>query len=149
MDRGIGDERRLGRARVGKHERATRARGPVGHRERAADRAQVAGERQLARELMRREPLGRDLRGGREDAERDRQVEPAALLGQVRRCEVDGDAARGELEAAVLTTAARTRSRASFTSVSGRPTIVKLGRPFARCTSTVTSGASMPASARL
>src|SRR5207302_5597791 len=48
-----------------------------------------------------------------------------------------------------LTSAARTRSRLSFTSVSGRPTMVKEGRPFARCTSTVTSGASNPESARL
>src|SRR5687768_5271423 len=45
--------------------------------------------------------------------------------------------------------AARTRSRASRTSVSGKPTIWKAGRPGPRCTSTVTSGASMPASARL
>src|SRR5882672_3136638 len=48
-----------------------------------------------------------------------------------------------------LTRAARTRSRASFTSVSGRPTMVNEGSPFPRCTSTVTSGAFKPASARL
>src|SRR6266702_4272754 len=48
-----------------------------------------------------------------------------------------------------FTSAARTRSRLSFTSVSGRPTMVNEGRPFARCTSTVTSGASRPESARL
>src|SRR5499427_7147591 len=48
-----------------------------------------------------------------------------------------------------LTSAARTLSRLSFTSVSGRPTIVNEGRPLARCTSTVTSGALSPASARL
>src|SRR5690606_37520935 len=45
--------------------------------------------------------------------------------------------------------AARTRSLDSLTSVSGRPTMVKLGRPLARCTSTSTSGACMPARARL
>src|SRR5687768_11058471 len=45
--------------------------------------------------------------------------------------------------------AARTRSRASRTSVSGRPTIWNAGSPGPRCTSTVTSGASIPASARL
>src|SRR6185369_9573311 len=45
--------------------------------------------------------------------------------------------------------AARTRSRASRTSASGRPTMVKEGRPLARCVSTVTSGAAAPASARL
>src|SRR5690349_7840470 len=48
-----------------------------------------------------------------------------------------------------FTSAARTRSRLSFTSVSGRPTMVNEGRPFARWTSTVTSGALSPASARL
>jgi hypothetical protein len=45
--------------------------------------------------------------------------------------------------------AARTRSRDSRTSVSTRPTSVKLGRPLARCTSTRTAGASSPSRARL
>jgi hypothetical protein len=45
--------------------------------------------------------------------------------------------------------AARTRSRASLTSVSGSPTTVTLGRPPARCTSTATSGAARPSSPRL
>src|SRR5438874_2238090 len=45
--------------------------------------------------------------------------------------------------------AARTRSRASRTSASGSPTIWKAGRPGPRCTSTVTSGACTPESARL
>ena len=45
--------------------------------------------------------------------------------------------------------AERTRSRASFTSTSARPTSVKLGRPLARCTSTVTAGACSPRRARL
>src|SRR5690606_32372844 len=48
-----------------------------------------------------------------------------------------------------FTSAARTRSRDSLTSVSGRPTMVKLGNPPARCTSTATAGASAPVSARL
>ena len=45
--------------------------------------------------------------------------------------------------------AERTRSRASFTSTSANPTSVKLGRPLARCTSTVTGGAANPSKARL
>src|SRR5450830_1155341 len=45
--------------------------------------------------------------------------------------------------------AARTRSLDSFTSVSGKPTMVKEGKPLARWTSTVTCGACMPARARL
>ncbi len=48
-----------------------------------------------------------------------------------------------------LAMAERTRSRASFTSVSARPTSVKLGRPLARWTSTQTGRASRPSSARL
>ena len=45
--------------------------------------------------------------------------------------------------------AARTRSRLSFTSVSGSPTILNCGSPLARCVSTSTNGASIPVSARL
>lgn len=45
--------------------------------------------------------------------------------------------------------AERTRSRASLTSVSARPTSVKLGRPLARWTSTQTGRASSPNKARL
>src|SRR5687767_1221557 len=45
--------------------------------------------------------------------------------------------------------AARTRSRASRTSVSGKPTSVNAGKPFAKCTSTVTSGADIPDKPRL
>ena len=48
-----------------------------------------------------------------------------------------------------LIRADRTRSRASLTSVSGKPTMVNAGRPAARWTSVVTNGASMPESARL
>ncbi|HVE22547.1 MAG TPA: hypothetical protein VNC39_11265 [Acidocella sp.] len=45
--------------------------------------------------------------------------------------------------------AARTRSRASPTALSGRPTIRKFGRPLAICTCTSTGCASMPAKAKL
>jgi len=45
--------------------------------------------------------------------------------------------------------AARTRSRASRTSVSGSPTSVNAGKPFAKWTSTVTSGADIPDKPRL
>ncbi|CSF20866.1 Uncharacterised protein [Shigella sonnei] len=40
----------------------------------------------------------------------------------------------------LLIMALRTRSRASFTVVSGKPTIVKPGRPLLICTSTVIRG---------
>ena len=45
--------------------------------------------------------------------------------------------------------AARTRSRLSLTSVSGKPTILKCGKPLARWASTSTNGAFMPLKARL
>src|SRR5690606_30310424 len=45
--------------------------------------------------------------------------------------------------------AARTRSLASRTAASGRPTIDMAGSPPARCTSTRTSGARTPTRARL
>ena len=48
-----------------------------------------------------------------------------------------------------LTNALRTRSRLSFTAVSGRPTSVRPGKPLAKCTSTCTAGASKPTPARV
>ena len=45
--------------------------------------------------------------------------------------------------------AQRTRSRASLTSTSASPTSVKLGKPLAKWTSTVTRVASSPLNARL
>src|SRR5690606_354094 len=45
--------------------------------------------------------------------------------------------------------AERTRSRDSFTAASGRPTMLKAGRPPERCTSTSTGGAATPSRARL
>src|SRR6185312_1507526 len=45
--------------------------------------------------------------------------------------------------------ATRTRSRASFTAASGRPTMLVPGSPPDRCTSTVTAGALTPSCARL
>jgi histidinol-phosphate/aromatic aminotransferase/cobyric acid decarboxylase-like protein len=48
-----------------------------------------------------------------------------------------------------VASAARTRSRLSLTAAAGSPTMVKVGRPLPRCTSTVTWGAARPACARL
>ena len=45
------------------------------------------------------------------------------------------------------TSAARTRSRASLTALSGSPTMLKAGRPGATCTWTSTRRASMPSNA--
>ena len=47
-----------------------------------------------------------------------------------------------------FTSAARTRSLLSFTTVAGKPTMQKVGSPLARLTSTCTSGAPSPTCAR-
>jgi hypothetical protein len=49
----------------------------------------------------------------------------------------------------IAVSAARTRSRASPTALSGRPTIRKAGSPLLICTWTSTGTASMPEKAKL
>ncbi|MCW0461863.1 hypothetical protein NB717_002931 [Xanthomonas sacchari] len=60
-------------------------------RQHAVDRTQFAGQGQFAEEFVLAEHLRVKLAGGGEDAQRDRQVEAAALLGQVGRGQVDRD----------------------------------------------------------
>ncbi|MNX98034.1 hypothetical protein D3C86_1304200 [compost metagenome] len=72
------------------HGRALRV-GGHGHRERAAHGAQFARQRQLAGELVAGEAGVLDLPAGREDAQRDGQVEAARVLRQIGRGEVDDD----------------------------------------------------------
>jgi hypothetical protein len=97
------------------------------HGQRAAHRAQLARQRQLAGKFMAGQLARVDLPAGGQDAQRDRQVEAARILGQVGRRQVDGDAlVVRELQPRVLQRE-RTRSRASLTSTSARPTSVKLG----------------------
>ncbi len=61
--------------------------------ERAARRAQSAVERELAEEASPREPLGVEGVAGRgQDRDGDREVEPRALLAQLRRGEIHGHA---------------------------------------------------------
>src|ERR1700748_1938144 len=54
-----------------------------------------------------------------QDAERDRQVEMARCLGQVGRCEIDGDAARGKFEMRVLDRGAHARTALADLGVGG------------------------------
>jgi len=61
------------------------------HGQCATDRPQLPGERQLAGEFMAAQPAGVHLAAGGQDADRDRQVETAGVLGQVGRRQVDGD----------------------------------------------------------
>src|SRR5258708_19363422 len=86
------------RNRLRDHERAAVALRAEGHRERSADRPQLARQGELAGELERIEAFAWHLPGGGENADRDRQVEPAAFLGKVGGPEVHRGAARGEIE---------------------------------------------------
>jgi hypothetical protein len=79
-------------------------------------------------------------------AERDRQVVVAPLLGQIGGREIDGDAAGRQRQPEAII-AERTRSRASDTALSGRPTKVKAGIPGATCTWTSTGLTSIPSKA--
>jgi len=58
----------------------------------------LAGQGQFAQAFGCGQRSERNLAAGGEDAERDRQVEAAAFLGQVGRGQVDGDAATGKFE---------------------------------------------------
>ena len=62
-------------------------------RQRPGDGANRAVEAELADERVIDEPLGRQLVGGREDADGDREIEPGTRFGQAGRCEVDGEPA--------------------------------------------------------
>ena len=61
------------------------------HRERAADRAHLAGQRQLAHDRAAGQRVGASWPLAAEDRDRERQVEARAHLAQVRRREVDRD----------------------------------------------------------
>ena len=55
------------------------------HGQRTAHWPELAGQRQLPRELMAGQRRRIDLPAGRQDAQRNRQVKPARVLGQISR----------------------------------------------------------------
>ena len=71
------------------------ATGSLGRDERARNGPQSAVERKLADRRMALERLGRDLVGGGQHRQRNREVEPGSFLAQGRRSQVDGDPALG------------------------------------------------------
>ena len=95
-------ERGLGRVGRGQHESAPGALCADRHRQRAPHGAQLSAERELAREFETAQRVSRKLAGRGEYAERDRQIEAAGFLRQIRGREVDRDVARGKLEVRVL-----------------------------------------------
>ena len=83
---------------------------------------------------------------GRQDAQRDWQIERRTRLPHVGRCEVHRDALLREVEPRVAN-GARTRSRLSRTAASGRPTITRPGSPKDDVDFHCQGTASMPKSA--
>jgi len=83
------------------------------------------------------------LPGRGEDAQCDGQIEAPAFLGQIGGGEVDGDAARRKSNWQFWQRGAHPIF--AFLDLGFRQTDDgEIGRPLARCTSTVTSAASMP-----
>jgi len=87
IDIGAVDQSRFVRAPRRQHEGSAVLRGAPGHRQRSANGAQLSGERQLAREFVLAQVVGFELARCREYAQRDRQIEAAAFLAQLRRGE--------------------------------------------------------------
>ena len=98
---------------------------------------------------QRAERFGRQLTARRQQADGERQVEARARLAQVRGREVGGEPLRAGTREPEFSSAARTRSRASRTAASGRPTTVNAGSPRRTSTSTVTSRLSTPSRANV
>ena len=104
----------LAGAALGQHQGAAAALAVrrQGQRQRAAHGPQFAGQRQFARELAGSQPRGVDGVHGRQDAQRDGQVEAPRLLGQIGRSQVDGDAlVHRESETALLQRGANALAR--------------------------------------
>jgi hypothetical protein len=76
--------------------------GLKGSGQNAPYRQQFTAEGKLAHELVAFQRAVRHLTRGRQDAQRDRQIEAAAHLGQLGRRQGDGHAGNRELKAAVL-----------------------------------------------
>ena len=102
IDDRIADQRRFARARRRKNKGAAVAVGLQGHRERAANRAQIAGQRELAGKFVACKRIGGNLAGRGENTQGDGQIESRRVLGQVRRREIDRDLSRGEFELRIL-----------------------------------------------
>jgi hypothetical protein len=89
----VGDERGLDQVGLGDdQEPGARPPGGQGGREHALDGADVAAEAQLADGPQALEGGRRHRPGRGQQPDRDRQVEPGALLGQVGRGQRHGDA---------------------------------------------------------
>ncbi len=97
----VTDQCRLFSVVAGQHQYAPAVADLQCRRQDAVHRPELAGQRKLADEFVVFEITGNQLPRRGEDAERDRQVEAPAFLGQVGRREVDGDAPCREIEAGI------------------------------------------------
>lgn len=92
-------QRRFGRIPRWDHQDAARFGRRDGGGQRACNRAQLAGQAQLAQELVRQQRLRRDLATGGKNAQGDGQIVAPAFLGQVGGRQVQGDAPLREIKA--------------------------------------------------
>jgi len=107
VDLGSGHQRGLLGTAVWKHQPGLLSLSMAGQRQAhgqcAANRPDFAAERQLAGKFVTRELAGVNLTAGGQNSECDRQIEAAGILGQVGRCQVDGDSfVAGKFQSAVL-----------------------------------------------
>ena len=94
--------------------------GALGHGERAAARADLAVEGELAEDRKALQRLGGDVARGGQDRAGDREVEAGPRLAQRRGREVDGDAAQREVEPGVEDGRAHALARLAYGAV-GEP----------------------------
>ena len=117
-------------AGLGRADEPAEARAPrsLGGDQRAGDGPDAPVERELAERGDIRRAHRRQLMRRGEHRERDREVEPRALLAQARGREVDRDPPHRETRARPRRCPLRTRSFASWQARSASPTIANDGR---------------------
>ena len=93
-----GQCRLRGRARRAQDARQPRTPRRLRQSENTPDRPEPSVQRELAYGGMLGEALARDLPGGGEDRQSDREVEPGALLPQARGSEIDRDSPQRPFE---------------------------------------------------
>jgi hypothetical protein len=111
MHDGIAYQRGLAGGHCRQHEGTSIDACSEDHRQRTADRTQLAGQAELACEFVTIERRLRKLAAGGEHAERDGQVEAAGLLRQVGGREAHRHLARGKLVLRVLQRSAHAVAR--------------------------------------
>ncbi len=113
----------------------------------AAHRSYLTEQAELTDHLESLEALCGQRAGARKYSERDAEIETTTLFRQIGRREIDGDLALGKLEAAGLNGAFHAFARFAHRGL-GQPDHRKPGQAAGNCVSMMTSGASMPRSAR-